>query len=66
MKKITLIVLMLASGLAFAQTKETREVGTFSKLSFRVPGKLILKQGQQMLTTTLELFIGIRAITLML
>lgn len=31
--------------MAFGQTKETRNVGTFTKLSFRLPGKLILKQG---------------------
>jgi hypothetical protein len=30
---------------AFAQTKETRNVGTFTKISFRVPGKLYLRQG---------------------
>lgn len=29
----------------FAQTRETRNVGTFTKLSFRVPGKLFLRQG---------------------
>ena len=28
-----------------AQTKETRNVGTFTKISFRVPGKLYLRQG---------------------
>ncbi len=45
MKKLAVLVLMLVSGFAFAQTKETRNVESFSKLSFRVPGKLILKQG---------------------
>jgi len=45
MKKLAVITLLLISGVAFAQTKETRNVGSFSKLSFRVPGKLILKQG---------------------
>ncbi|MBI1769673.1 MAG: DUF2807 domain-containing protein [Bacteroidetes bacterium] len=45
MKKLAVLVLMLVSGFAFAQTKETRSVESFSKLSFRVPGKLILKQG---------------------
>jgi hypothetical protein len=45
MKKLAILVLMLVSGFAFAQNKETRTVGSFSKLSFRVPGKLILKQG---------------------
>jgi hypothetical protein len=29
----------------FAQTKETRNVDTFTKISFRVPGKLHLRQG---------------------
>jgi len=29
----------------FAQTRETRNVETFTKLSFRVPGKLFLRQG---------------------
>jgi hypothetical protein len=28
-----------------AQTKETRNVGTFTKISFRVPGKLYVRQG---------------------
>lgn len=45
MKKLAVFILLLISGVAFAQTKETRNVGSFSKLSFRVPGKLILKQG---------------------
>src|SRR5258706_14235599 len=45
MKKLAVLVFLLASGFAFAQTKETRSVESFSKLSFRVPGKLILKQG---------------------
>jgi hypothetical protein len=29
----------------FAQTRQTRNVDTFTKLSFRVPGKLFLRQG---------------------
>jgi hypothetical protein len=45
MKKISVIVLLLVSVLAFGQNKETRNVGAFTKLSFRLPGKLILKQG---------------------
>jgi len=45
MKKLAVIALLLVSGIAFAQTKETRNVGSFTKLSFRFPGKLILKQG---------------------
>lgn len=45
MKRHLTLFLLLVSGFAFAQTKETRSVGTFTKLAFRVPGKLILKQG---------------------
>ena len=29
----------------FAQTKETRDVPTFREISYRVPGKLFLRQG---------------------
>src|SRR5579859_1757496 len=45
MKRLITLLFLLASGFAFAQTKDTRNVGTFTKLAFRVPGKLILKQG---------------------
>jgi hypothetical protein len=48
MKKQSLIfsILMLCSVLVLpAQTKETRNVGTFTKISFRVPGKLYVRQG---------------------
>ncbi len=45
MKKIAVLILMIVSGVSFAQNKETRTVGTFTKIAFRVPGKLILKQG---------------------
>jgi len=45
MKKLVTLLFLLVSGFAFAQNKETRNVGTFTKLSFRIPGKLILKQG---------------------
>jgi len=45
MKKHITLLLLLVSGFTFAQTKETRNVGTFTKINFRVPGKLILKQG---------------------
>ncbi len=45
MKKIITLFFLLVSGIAFAQTKETRTVGTFTKISLRIPGKLILKQG---------------------
>jgi hypothetical protein len=47
MKKLVTLILLMASVVAFAQTKEARNVGSFSKLSFRVPGKLILKQGSK-------------------
>lgn len=40
-----LFVLLFVSGFASAQTKEVRNVTTFSKISFRVPGKLVLRQG---------------------
>src|SRR6267154_575449 len=45
MKRHITLLLLLVSGFTFAQTKETRNVGTFTKIGFRVPGKLILKQG---------------------
>jgi hypothetical protein len=38
-------ILLLAVSFSFGQTKETRNVGTFTKISFRVPGKLYLRQG---------------------
>jgi hypothetical protein len=49
MKKtlITYFALFLALTISFAQTKETRKVDTFTKLAFRVPGKLYLKQGPE-------------------
>ncbi len=37
-------VLLLSCAVAFAQ-KESRSVGTFTKISFRTPGKLYLRQG---------------------
>lgn len=40
---LLLFVLTISAGMA--QTKETRNVSTFTKISFRVPGKLYLKQG---------------------
>lgn len=48
MKKSTipfLLALLLFSAAAVAQTRETRNVDTFTKISFRVPGKLYLRQG---------------------
>jgi hypothetical protein len=46
MKKISILFVFLAAGtFVLAQNRETREVGTFTRLAFRVPGKLYLKQG---------------------
>jgi hypothetical protein len=47
MKKILFLmsaVLMIAST-SFAQKRETRDVSTFTKISFRSPGKVYVKQG---------------------
>jgi hypothetical protein len=47
MKKLILpfLFIFMASTLAVAQNRETRNVDNFTKISFRVPGKLYLKQG---------------------
>lgn len=47
MKRIfaTCLAVVFAFGLVLAQNKETRNVETFTKIAFRVPGKLYLKQG---------------------
>jgi carbon monoxide dehydrogenase subunit G len=46
MKKILAIVtVMLVVAASFAQTREERKVNTFTKIAFRVPGKLYLRQG---------------------
>jgi hypothetical protein len=49
MKKlvITSLALILAFTFTFAQNRETRNVETFTKIAFRVPGKLYLKQGSE-------------------
>jgi hypothetical protein len=49
MKKIVTIciALLFVVSLSVAQQKETRAVDTFTKISFRVPGKLYLKQGSE-------------------
>ena len=44
MKKI-LIALLLVSTVGLSQNRETRNVGAFTRIAFRIPGKLILKQG---------------------
>ena len=47
MKKLTslLLIVLLASSLSWAQNKKTVTLDTFTKISFRVPGKLYLRQG---------------------
>lgn len=46
MKLTSLLAAVLFSASALlAQTRETRDVSTFTKISFRVPGNLYLKQG---------------------
>ena len=47
MKKLTILSILMLCALVLvqAQTKETRNVGTFTKIAFRVPGKLYLRQG---------------------
>jgi hypothetical protein len=46
-KQISLfaLVMVMCASLGFAQGRETRNVSTFTKISFRVPGKLYLRQG---------------------
>jgi len=44
---ITYFALFFAWTIASAQSKETRDVDTFTKIAFRVPGKLYLKQGSE-------------------
>ena len=39
------LAMVLFSAATMAQTRETRKVDTFTKISFRVPGKLHLRQG---------------------
>jgi hypothetical protein len=46
MKKISILMLLvLFCSAVYAQNRETRNVDTFTKLSFRMAGKLYLKQG---------------------
>ncbi|HTJ53124.1 MAG TPA: head GIN domain-containing protein [Cyclobacteriaceae bacterium] len=42
---LSLIALFISASLVVAQKRETRTVGTFTKISFGFPGKLILRQG---------------------
>lgn len=44
-KLIPLLLIVFASTSIFAQVREARTVGTFTKLAFRVPGKVYLRQG---------------------
>ncbi len=39
------LVFLLCASFSFAQDRETRNVATFTKIAFRVPGKLYLRQG---------------------
>jgi hypothetical protein len=41
----TLLVLFFVDSVVFGQKKETRSVSTFTEISYRVPGKLYLRQG---------------------
>lgn len=47
MKKLLsiLTVIVLVTNVTFAQKRETREVSTFTKISFRTSGKVFVKQG---------------------
>jgi len=47
MKKMIPFLVMALVGFtsSFGQSKEVRSVGTFTKISFRVPGKLVVRQG---------------------
>ena len=46
MKRLTLFTaFLMATTLLMAQNRETRNVATFTRISFRVPGTLYLKQG---------------------
>jgi hypothetical protein len=48
MKRITTtLILLFAFVLVWAQNKETRTVDNFSKVAFRIPGKLYLRQGSE-------------------
>lgn len=40
-----LVLAFVSTTAVFAQTRETRNLSTFTKISFRVPGKLYLRQG---------------------
>jgi len=42
---LSVLVVIAATGGLFAQNKETRKVENFTKISLRVPGKLLVKQG---------------------
>src|SRR4051812_45517654 len=41
----TILAVLLGSTLLLAQKRETRNLDSFSKIAFRVPGKVYLKQG---------------------
>ncbi len=39
------LIFLVCATFSFAQNRETRNVATFTKISFRIPGKLYLRQG---------------------
>ncbi|MBS1506292.1 MAG: DUF2807 domain-containing protein [Bacteroidetes bacterium] len=45
MKRFFTLLFLFVAFVSFGQTKETRNVGSFDKIAFRIPGKVILKQG---------------------
>lgn len=48
MKRIAItLIFVFAFVLVWAQNKETRQVDNFSKVAFRIPGKLYLRQGSE-------------------
>lgn len=48
MKRIAItLIFVFAFVLGWAQNKETRKVDNFSKVAFRIPGKLYLRQGSE-------------------
>jgi hypothetical protein len=46
-KKLSILMLacLIVVSYTYAQNKETRNVGNFTKIAFRIPGKLYLRQG---------------------
>lgn len=42
---LSLLTVLISTAMLVAQTRETRNVGSFTKIAFRFPGKVYLKQG---------------------